>query len=615
MDGPGHAAARAPPAGDGVERARDGGQALGPARVGHGHVAGGDHGGRPRRQGGPAGAKFHESQGNCGCHGRASLPAWSTVLEPAPRRGGRRTLVVAGASFTVRARDKVGLVGRNGAGKTSLLRVLGGAAARRAGLRPAHRRPRLPVAGPPARRRARRPHRPAATCCRAGASTRPWPASRSCASQSRRTRASERRRFTRAEERFRIDGGYAAETEVRRLAAGLGLGADRLDLPARRAVRRRAAPGRAGPHPVRRQRRAPARRAHQPPRRRRQGVAAQLPPRLPRRAARHQPRPRPARRGHHPRHPPRAPRRGRHRHDHRVQGHLQPVPRRPASATRCAWPRWPPRSRPRSRPARRPWSTGSGPRQRRRPMAHSLEKRIARIEAERVDGPAKRRPISVRFPEPPARGPGRARGRRPGQVLRRPDVFDDVTFDVGRGERLLVMGLNGAGKTSLLRILAGVTEADAGTVRFGHQVVGRLLRPGARRPRSPAASLVEHMREQAGLPDAELRGLLGMFGLTGDKVFQDAGHAVGRREDQARAGPARGRPPQPAAPRRAHQQPRPAQPRGGRRRARRRGPARWSSSATTPSSSSALRPDRVLLMPDGDARLLGRRPADLVALA
>ena len=37
-------------------------------------------------------------------------------------------LVVEGASFTVRVRDKVWLVGRYGAGKTRLLRVLGGAA-------------------------------------------------------------------------------------------------------------------------------------------------------------------------------------------------------------------------------------------------------------------------------------------------------------------------------------------------------------------------------------------------------------------------------------------------------------------------------------------------------
>ena len=39
--------------------------------------------------------------------------------------GGR--LVVAGAGFTVMPRDKVGIVGRNGAGKTSLFKVLGGA--------------------------------------------------------------------------------------------------------------------------------------------------------------------------------------------------------------------------------------------------------------------------------------------------------------------------------------------------------------------------------------------------------------------------------------------------------------------------------------------------------
>ncbi len=44
------------------------------------------------------------------------------------------SLILEGASFSIRARDKVGLVGRNGAGKTSLLKVLGGAADPAAGL-------------------------------------------------------------------------------------------------------------------------------------------------------------------------------------------------------------------------------------------------------------------------------------------------------------------------------------------------------------------------------------------------------------------------------------------------------------------------------------------------
>jgi ATPase subunit of ABC transporter with duplicated ATPase domains len=44
------------------------------------------------------------------------------------------TLVVEGAAFSVRAGDSVGLVGRNGAGKTSLLKVLGGMAAPKSGV-------------------------------------------------------------------------------------------------------------------------------------------------------------------------------------------------------------------------------------------------------------------------------------------------------------------------------------------------------------------------------------------------------------------------------------------------------------------------------------------------
>jgi ATPase subunit of ABC transporter with duplicated ATPase domains len=109
-------------------------------------------------------------------------------------------------------------------------------------------------------------------------------------------------------------------------------------------------------------------------------------------------------------------------------------------------------------------------------------------------------------------------------------VFEDVAFDLGRGERLLVLGLNGAGKTSLLRILAGEAEADLGQFAYGHNVA-----PGYYAQEhdnlDPAMSVLDNLRNDVPpgivLTETELRGLLGMMGLAGEKVFQEAGTLSG----------------------------------------------------------------------------------------
>ena len=132
------------------------------------------------------------------------------------------------------------------------------------------------------------------------------------------------------------------------------------------------------------------------------------------------------------------------------------------------------RGRPRSGPAR----------------PRSLDKRVERLEEQRTEvfTPGAHGAPS-RLPVPRALGRRPPRGAGPGRPLRRPGrSCDDVDFHAGRGDRIVVVGRNGAGKSSLLRCLAGVQVPTAGEVTLGANVDRRLLRPGARAGRPDASA-------------------------------------------------------------------------------------------------------------------------------
>jgi ATPase subunit of ABC transporter with duplicated ATPase domains len=163
-------------------------------------------------------------------------------------------------------------------------------------------------------------------------------------------------------------------------------------------------------------------------------------------------------------------------------------------------------------------------------MAHSMEKKIARLESTRVHAPRTTKNFNVRFPPPPPCGEtvitadGLCKGY--GGIT----VFEDIGFDLGRGERLLVLGLNGAGKTSLLRILSGETEADLGDFDFGYQVqCGYYAQEhdNLRVHETLLTNIRDSVPPGAEMTDTHLRGLLGMFGISGDKVFQESGTLSG----------------------------------------------------------------------------------------
>ena len=107
------------------------------------------------------------------------------------------------------------------------------------------------------------------------------------------------------------------------------------------------------------------------------------------------------------------------------------------------------------------------------------------------------------------------------------EVFTGVDLAVDRGSRVVILGLNGAGKTTLLRIMAGVEDADTGTVSPGHG-----LRRGYFAQEHDTLDMDRTVWANArsaapDTPEQQLRTLLGAFQFTGEQLEQPAGTLSG----------------------------------------------------------------------------------------
>ncbi|HKD76767.1 MAG TPA: ABC-F family ATP-binding cassette domain-containing protein, partial [Ktedonobacterales bacterium] len=136
-------------------------------------------------------------------------------------------------------------------------------------------------------------------------------------------------------------------------------------------------------------------------------------------------------------------------------------------------------------------------------------------------------------------------GRQSGHLVLRVDalaksygsnrVFSDLSFEVERGQRLVVIGQNGAGKTTLLRVLAGILTPTDGNVRLGHNVdLGyyaqehELLHPDLSLLQELRLAAEEMPHRTGPLPpEGQLRGLLGRFLFSGQQAFQRVGTLSG----------------------------------------------------------------------------------------
>ena len=129
----------------------------------------------------------------------------------------------------------------------------------------------------------------------------------------------------------------------------------------------------------------------------------------------------------------------------------------------------------------------------------------------------------VRFPSPAPCGKTPLTGHGLSKSYGSLEIFADVDVAVDRGSRVAILGLNGAGKTTLLRILGGHLQSDTGEVRAGH---GLRLGYYAQEHETLDVdrTILEHMRSAGSeQTDTDLRKILGAFLFSGDDVDKPAG--------------------------------------------------------------------------------------------
>ncbi len=152
--------------------------------------------------------------------------------------------------------------------------------------------------------------------------------------------------------------------------------------------------------------------------------------------------------------------------------------------------------------------------------AAQVQSRVKKLDKiDRVEPPRRRKVIEFEFPEPPRSGEDVAKLEGVSKSWGSKAIYDGLDLLIRRRERWCVMGINGAGKSTLLKLVAGETEPDAGTVTIGASVRLGYFSQHAMElldEKQTVVGTLEAAHPRASL--GSLRTLAGAFGFSGDDV-------------------------------------------------------------------------------------------------
>jgi ATP-binding cassette subfamily F protein 3 len=157
--------------------------------------------------------------------------------------------------------------------------------------------------------------------------------------------------------------------------------------------------------------------------------------------------------------------------------------------------------------------------------AKQVQSRIKELERmERIELPEEEKTIHFSFPQPKPSGRIVAEFQGVAKAYGEKQVFSDVSFMIERGDRIALVGVNGAGKSTLIKLLAEQEPLTGGEYRLGHNAQPDYFAQDQYKELDPDARILDDL---GGLSprstQTELRSLLGCFLFSADDVFKRIG--------------------------------------------------------------------------------------------
>jgi len=157
--------------------------------------------------------------------------------------------------------------------------------------------------------------------------------------------------------------------------------------------------------------------------------------------------------------------------------------------------------------------------------AKQVQSRIKELEKiERIEIPPEEKAIHFRFPQPKPSGRIVAEFKGVAKAYGDHTVFSGVDFYIERGDRVALVGVNGAGKSTMIKILAGAEPVTAGEYTLGHNAQPDYFAQDQYKELDPQARMIDDLSTVAPrASNTELRSILGCFLFSEDDVFKPIG--------------------------------------------------------------------------------------------